>query len=170
MFWVFLFSTHCQSPFPLQSDFIIGTALLSCQPSRFISVTIRFTGSKKKGIHADLIRTLIFSPLSSVSSFTSSSIFTSNAAASSFKSLKLSQSPRSILLIFDWLKPTNSPSRSCDNPFCLRYFRTLSPINYITFLSADLRHSPPPPTCILFFCRPEVYSLFGIIGGLSLGV
>lgn len=44
----------------------------------------------------------------------------------------------SILLIFDWLKPTISPSFSCDHPFCLRYFRILSPINCITVLS----HSP----------------------------
>ena len=51
---------------------------------------------------------------------------------------KLSQLSRSILLLFDWLKKTNSPNYSCGNPFCLCYFRPISPINCIT---SDLAHT-----------------------------
>lgn len=38
--------------------------------------------------------------------------FTPNALAINLRSLKLSQSPFSILLIFDWLKPIRSPGCS----------------------------------------------------------
>lgn len=54
------------------------------------------------------------------------------AGTINLKSLKLSQLPFSILLIFDWLKPTIAPSCSCDKPRCRRNARIRFQINYIT--------------------------------------